>query len=51
MIVVETEKYRFLPGSEVWWDVAVAEVSQDPVTQKLRAEYERDRDRLQRFHY
>ena len=51
VIVVETEKYRFLPGSEVWWDVAVAEVSQDPVTQKLRAEYERDRDRLQRFHY
>jgi len=51
VIVVETEKYRFLPGSEVWWDVAVAEVSQDSVTQKLRAEYERDRDRLQRFHY
>jgi len=51
VIVVETEKYRSLPGSEVWWDVAVAEVSQDPVTQKLRAEYERDRDRLQRFHY
>jgi len=51
VIVVETEKYRFLPGSEVWWDVAVAEVSQDPVTQKLRADYERDRERLQRFHY
>jgi 3D-(3,5/4)-trihydroxycyclohexane-1,2-dione acylhydrolase (decyclizing) len=51
VIVVETEKYRSLPSSEVWWDVAVAEVSQDPVTQKLRAEYERDRDRLQRFHY
>src|SRR5262245_16716580 len=51
VILVETEKYRFLPGSEVWWDVAVAEVSHDPVTQKLRAEYERDRDRLQRFHY
>jgi 3D-(3,5/4)-trihydroxycyclohexane-1,2-dione acylhydrolase (decyclizing) len=51
VIVVETEKYRSLPGSEVWWDVAVAEVSQDLVTQKIRAEYERDRDRLQRFHY
>jgi len=51
VIVVETEKYRSLPSSEVWWDVAVAEVSQDPVTQKLRAEYERDRNRLQRFHY
>jgi len=51
VIVVETEKYRSLPSSEVWWDVAVAEVSQDPVTQKLRAEYDHDRDRLQRFHY
>jgi 3D-(3,5/4)-trihydroxycyclohexane-1,2-dione acylhydrolase (decyclizing) len=50
VIVVETEKYRSLPGSNVWWDVAVAEVSQNPITQKLRAEYERDRDRLQRFH-
>ena len=51
VIVVQTEKYRFLPGSGVWWDVAPAEVSQDPVTQKLRAEYEEARRRLQRFHY
>jgi 3D-(3,5/4)-trihydroxycyclohexane-1,2-dione acylhydrolase (decyclizing) len=51
VIVVETEKFRFLPGSGVWWDVAVAEASNDPVTQKLRAEYESDRARLQRFHY
>ncbi|MBM3803333.1 MAG: 3D-(3,5/4)-trihydroxycyclohexane-1,2-dione acylhydrolase (decyclizing) [Acidimicrobiia bacterium] len=51
VIVVETEKYRFLPGSEVWWDVAVAEVSNDPVTQKLRADYDRNRSKLQRFHY
>src|ERR1700730_13809489 len=40
LIVAETEKNRFLPGGGVWWDVAPAEVSQDPVTQKLRAEYE-----------
>jgi 3D-(3,5/4)-trihydroxycyclohexane-1,2-dione acylhydrolase (decyclizing) len=51
VIVVETEKHRFLPGSGVWWDVAVAEVSQDPVNQKLRSEYEKNRERLQRFHY
>jgi hypothetical protein len=31
--------------------VAVAEVSKDPATQRLRAEYEQDRDRRQRFHY
>src|SRR5258706_3943584 len=51
VIVVETEKYRFLPGSGVWWDVAVAEVSEDPVTQKLRSHYDQNRAKLQRFHY
>ncbi len=50
-IVVETEKYRGLPGSGVWWDVAPAEVSKDSVTRKLRAEYEAGRRKLQRFHY
>ena len=40
VIVAETEKHRFLPGGGVWWDVAPAEVSRDPITQKLRAEYE-----------
>jgi hypothetical protein len=31
--------------------VAAAEVSQDPVTQKVRAEYEENQQKLQRFHY
>jgi 3D-(3,5/4)-trihydroxycyclohexane-1,2-dione acylhydrolase (decyclizing) len=51
VIVAEVEKHRFLPGGGTWWDVAPAEVSQDPKTQELRAEYERDRSRLQRLHY
>ena len=51
VIVAETEKGRFLPGGGVWWDVAPAEVSRDPITQKLRAEYEQDRNQLQRFYY
>jgi 3D-(3,5/4)-trihydroxycyclohexane-1,2-dione acylhydrolase (decyclizing) len=51
VIVVETEKYRALPDSGVWWDVAVAEASQDSVTQKLRADYESNRGKFQRFHY
>jgi 3D-(3,5/4)-trihydroxycyclohexane-1,2-dione acylhydrolase (decyclizing) len=51
VIVVQTEKYRFTPGSGVWWDVASAEVSNDPVTRKARAEYEEAKKRLQRFHY
>jgi 3D-(3,5/4)-trihydroxycyclohexane-1,2-dione acylhydrolase (decyclizing) len=51
VIVVEVEKHRFPPGGGVWWDVAPAEVSRNATTQKLRAEYEQDRQRLQRFHY
>jgi 3D-(3,5/4)-trihydroxycyclohexane-1,2-dione acylhydrolase (decyclizing) len=51
VIVAEIEKHRFLPGGGIWWDVAPAEVSQDPATQKLRAEFVQDKSRLQRFHY
>jgi 3D-(3,5/4)-trihydroxycyclohexane-1,2-dione acylhydrolase (decyclizing) len=51
VIVVETEKHRYLPWSEVWWDVAPAEVTVDPKTKALRKEYEKNRRRLQKFHY
>ncbi|MBI2941550.1 MAG: 3D-(3,5/4)-trihydroxycyclohexane-1,2-dione acylhydrolase (decyclizing) [Chloroflexi bacterium] len=51
VIVAEVEKHRYLPGSGVWWDVAAAETTADPETQKLRAEYEENRRRLQRFYY
>ncbi len=51
VIVAEIEKHRYLPGSGVWWDVAAAEVTNDPVTQELRHAYEEDRKKLQRFYY
>jgi 3D-(3,5/4)-trihydroxycyclohexane-1,2-dione acylhydrolase (decyclizing) len=50
VIVAETDVDVSLPGSGVWMDIEVAEASQDPVTQKLRADYERDRT-AQRLHY
>ncbi len=50
-IVVEVEKHRYLPGSGVWWDVAAAEATEDPVTQELRRAYEEDRAKLQRLYY
>ncbi|MBI4531558.1 MAG: 3D-(3,5/4)-trihydroxycyclohexane-1,2-dione acylhydrolase (decyclizing) [Candidatus Latescibacteria bacterium] len=50
VIVAETEAHRYLPGSGVWWDIAAAETTNDPVTRNLREEYEQNR-RLQRFHY
>ena len=49
VIVVETDKYARGPGSEVWWDVAPAEVSGDEVTRTARAEYERGREQ-QRYY-
>ena len=49
-IVVTVEKHRYLPASGVWIDFGVAQASQDPLTQKLRREYESDRQQ-QRFHY
>jgi 3D-(3,5/4)-trihydroxycyclohexane-1,2-dione acylhydrolase (decyclizing) len=48
VIVVETVPRHDLPPSGAWWDVAPAEVSDEPATQRLRAEYEADRARLQR---
>jgi 3D-(3,5/4)-trihydroxycyclohexane-1,2-dione acylhydrolase (decyclizing) len=50
VIVAEVAPYERLPRSGVWWDVPAAEATQDPVTQKLRTEYEEGRQR-QRFHY
>ena len=44
VIHVEIEKHIFGPGSGVWWDVAPAEVTDDPETRRLRGEYERGRE-------
>jgi 3D-(3,5/4)-trihydroxycyclohexane-1,2-dione acylhydrolase (decyclizing) len=51
VIVAEIEKHRYLPGGGIWWDVASAETSNDGVTQELRATYEEERARLQRYYY
>lgn len=50
-IVVETEKHRYTPPTGIWWDVAPAEVTSDPVTKKLRKDYEEGRKKRQRFYY
>jgi 3D-(3,5/4)-trihydroxycyclohexane-1,2-dione acylhydrolase (decyclizing) len=49
VIVVDTDPYLRGPASEVWWDVAPAEVSEDEVTREARAEYEHGRK--QQRHY
>ena len=40
VIVVPVIPHADLPGSEVWWDVAPAEVAEGSVVAALRAEYE-----------
>jgi 3D-(3,5/4)-trihydroxycyclohexane-1,2-dione acylhydrolase (decyclizing) len=42
VIVVPVIPHADLPGAEVWWDVAPAEVSTIAVTGDLRTEYETD---------
>ena len=51
VIVCETAPHHYLPDGGVWWDVAPAEVSGLAEVRERRAEYERDRDALQTFHY
>jgi 3D-(3,5/4)-trihydroxycyclohexane-1,2-dione acylhydrolase (decyclizing) len=50
VIVAETLPHVDMPGAGVWWDVAPAEVSEDEVVRRLRAEYDADRERLQRWY-
>ena len=50
LIVVPTEKYRSPPGSEVWWEVVGAEVTNDSTTKSLVEAREAGRIK-QRFYY
>ena len=43
VLVVPTVPHADLPGGDVWWDVAPAEVSGQEWVQALRAEYEQAR--------
>ena len=49
LINIEIEKHVFGPSSDVWWDVAPAEVSSDEETRRLRAAYEEGRE-AQRYY-
>jgi 3D-(3,5/4)-trihydroxycyclohexane-1,2-dione acylhydrolase (decyclizing) len=40
VVHVETDRYAGVPSYEGWWDVPVAEVSDDPAVQRARREYE-----------
>jgi len=48
-IVVETDRRQRVGGYESWWDVAVAEVSENPAVQQSRADYETHKQKERRF--
>jgi 3D-(3,5/4)-trihydroxycyclohexane-1,2-dione acylhydrolase (decyclizing) len=49
VIVVPTVPHVDLPGGDVWWDVAPAEVSEHEWVRQLRSEYEDARGRQRWF--
>ena len=40
VVYVETDRYAGVGGSEVWWDVPIAEISESETVQAARAEWE-----------
>jgi len=48
-IVVETDRSQRVGGYESWWDVAVAEVSENPAVQKARDDYEEAKQKQRQF--
>ncbi len=41
VVYIEADRYKGVPSYESWWDVPVAEVSEEETVQAARAEYER----------
>jgi 3D-(3,5/4)-trihydroxycyclohexane-1,2-dione acylhydrolase (decyclizing) len=44
VVHVEVDRYAGVPSYEGWWDVPVAEVSEDPAVRRAREDYERARE-------
>jgi 3D-(3,5/4)-trihydroxycyclohexane-1,2-dione acylhydrolase (decyclizing) len=49
VVHIETDRYAGVPDYEGWWDVPVAEVSEDPAVQEARSEYERAREAQRQY--
>ncbi len=48
-IITETDRRQRVGGYESWWDVAVAEVSDNPAVQEAREQYEQNKAK-ERYH-
>jgi 3D-(3,5/4)-trihydroxycyclohexane-1,2-dione acylhydrolase (decyclizing) len=49
VVYIETDRYAGVPGYEGWWDVPVAEVSDDPAVQEARRQYEQAREAQRQY--
>jgi 3D-(3,5/4)-trihydroxycyclohexane-1,2-dione acylhydrolase (decyclizing) len=43
VVHIETDRYEGVPSYDGWWEVPVAEVSEDPAVRAAREQFERDR--------
>jgi len=49
VVHIETDRYEGVPSYDGWWEVPVAEVSDDPAVQAAREAFERDRKAQRQF--
>jgi 3D-(3,5/4)-trihydroxycyclohexane-1,2-dione acylhydrolase (decyclizing) len=49
VIHIEVDRYQGVPSYEGWWEVPVAEVSDDPRVRAAREEYEKARQAQRRY--
>jgi 3D-(3,5/4)-trihydroxycyclohexane-1,2-dione acylhydrolase (decyclizing) len=49
VVHIEADRYNGVPGYETWWDVPVAEVSDEKAVRAARDEYERDHERQRQY--
>jgi len=49
VVHIEVDRYAGVPSYEGWWDVPVAEVSEDPEVRSARDEYESARQAQRQY--
>ena len=49
VVYIEADRYAGVPGYETWWDVPVAEVSEEDTVRSAREGYERDHEQQRRY--
>lgn len=49
VVYIEADRYRGVPSYESWWDVPVAEVSEEETVRSARASYERSHEHQRQY--